>query len=220
MKFHGILFHTGSGSIAGVTASHNKGGAYLKAKSNPTNPNSVRQQATRSLFGTFASRWSTLLSQAQRDLWNTYAQTHTIPDALGAPVYINGISWYIMFNTRLVDAGIAPIVVPPPAADPNGYDTFSVDISALNTVDVTFTDALGAAEVMQLWQTLPGTEGQTPNEKQARLVGYSGLAEASPWAATLPFGVASDEQATFYAKRMNSDGQTSVSSVDTDLADY
>lgn len=220
MKYLGILIGALSGSVNGITGSHNKGGAYLRERAIPTNPNSTRQQATRSAFSAFASRWTNLLIQAQRDLWNTYAQNHTIVDKIGQDIYINGISWYIMFNSRLDDAGAGTITVPPPGAAPDPLDSFAVDISAVNTVNVTFTPVIGAAERVQLWMTLPGTAGQTPNFKQARLVGYSGLAEASPWAATMPFGVASGVQSTFYGKRMNADGQVSTSLVDTDLADY
>jgi hypothetical protein len=220
MKYFGLLIGGLSGSIGGVTGSHNKGGVYLRQRAVPTNPNSVRQQATRSAFSEFASSWTTVLDQAERDLWTTYAQNNTIVDKIGQDIYINGISWYIMFNSRLVDAGETPITVPPPGAAPSPLSTFAVDISALATVDVTFTPVLGADERMQLWMTLPGTAGQTPNFKQARLVGYSGLAEVSPWAATLPFQVQTGTQSTLYGFVMNDQGQTSVSLVDTDLADY
>lgn len=220
MKYKGELIGSLSGSQDGITGSHNKGGYYLRKKSTPTNPNSSRQQTTRSVFGMYAGAWTTTLTQAQRDLWNAYAQTHTIKDALGQDIYINGISWYIMFNTRLSDAGDPAITVPPPGAAPGGFFSLSVDISAINTADVTFTPALGAADRVQLWQTLPGTTGQTPNFKQARLVGYSPAAQASPWAATMPFGCASGEQVTFYGAVMNDDGQISVYEQYTDLADY
>lgn len=220
MKYFGHLIAGLSGSMGGVTGSRNKGGSYIRVRAVPTNPNSGRQQTTRTQFGSYASRWSTVLTQAQRDLWNTYAQNHTIEDKIGAQIYINGICWYIMFNTRLVDAGIAPIPSPPPGAAPTGFSTFTCDISALNTVDLTFAPAILGTDCIQLWQTLPGTSGQTPNFKQARLVGYSPQGQASPWAATLPFGVASAEQATFYGAVMNYYGQISVHEQHTDLADY
>ncbi len=220
MKYLGVLIGALSGSVGGITGSHNKGGGYLRLRSIPTNPNSTRQQATRSAFAQFASWWTTALNQAQRDLWNTYAQNHTIVDATGQDIYINGISWYIMFNSRLLDAGAVPIPGPPAGAAPNPLTTFTVDISALTTVDVTFTPVLAADQRMQLWMTLPGTAGQTPNFKQARLVGYSALAEASPWAATLPFQVQTTTQSTLYGFVMNDEGQVSTPLVDTDLADY
>lgn len=209
-----------SGSVNGLTFSRNKGGWYTKAKAVPTNPNSSRQQATRAQLGSFAGKWSNDLTQAQRDAWNAFAQAHTIKNALGEDIFINGINWWIMFNTRLFDAGLAGQAWPPILMAPPSLTTFSCDISAANTVDVTFTPAMGVAEGIQLWQTLPGSAGQTPNFKQARLVGYSPLAQASPWAATLPFGVQSGSQAVFYGIRYDDTGQVSVPLVHTDLADY
>ncbi len=220
MKFQSQIITAGSGSIGGTTYGHNKGGMYMRGRGIPYNPNSARQQATRGHFAFYANNWSTSLTQAQRDLWNAYAQTHTVKGPFGEDVYINGISWFIMFNSRLADAGFAAKYVPPPFAAPYGLTTFNCDISAITTVDVTFTPALSGVRAMQLWMTLPGTQGQTPNFRQARLVGYSALSEASPWAATMPFGVAADEQCTFYGRVMDDAGQISVLSVDTDIADY
>lgn len=210
----------GSGSMGTVTWSRNKGGYYVRNRSTPTNPNSSRQQTTRTLFGTYASFWSTTLSQANRDAWNTYAQTHTIKDAIGRDIYINGLCWFVMFSTRLVDAGLAGNAVPPAGAAPGGLTSFDCDISAITTVDVVFAPVLPGGHVLQLWMTLPGTAGQTPNFKQARLVSYSPADQATPWAATMPFNVASGEQCTFYCTVMNPDGQISVFEQDTDLSDY
>lgn len=220
MKYQGILGAQYRGKLCGVVGSHNKGGDYFRKLTTPTNPNSSRQQTTRTLFGLYATNWSNLLTQAQRDAWETYAQSHTIKDSQGNDIYINGLCWYVMFNTRLSDAGAAAITDPPPASAPAGFYTFTVDISALNTADVTFTPACPALHRVQLWQTLPGSAGQTPNFNQARLVGYSGVAEASPWAATMPFGCTSGNQVTFYGAIMNQYGQVSPYEQHTDLSDY
>lgn len=210
----------GSGSMGTVTWSRNKGGYYVRNRSTPTNPNSSRQQTTRTLFGNFASEWTTVLTQVQRDTWNTYAQTHTIKDAIGRDIYINGLCWFVMFNTRLADAARPSTQWPPSAAAPSGLTTFTPDISAITTVDVVFAPVLPAGHLLQLWMTLPGTAGQTPNFKQARLVAYSPIDQVTPWAATMPFNVISSEQCTFYCAIMNGVGQISVMEQDTDLADY
>ncbi len=218
MKFNGLLATDLSGSLDGITASRNKGGAYFRNRSTPTNPNSVRQQATRTALGNFSSRWSALLDQAQRDAWNTYSQNHTVKDALGNDIKISGLNWYIKFNTVLEDAAITAITAPPAGTAPVGFSSFSAAISSGTTCDVTFADALISGAVLQLWQTLPGTQGQTPNFKQARLVGYSAADASSPVEFTLPHTVAESEQSTIYGKQMNIKGQLSVSSVDTAVA--
>jgi hypothetical protein len=220
MIFKSIFLSGGSGSAGGLCVSRNKGGYYVKSKASPINPNSARQQATRTQLADYASNWTLLLTDVQRAMWNSYSQSHTIKNALGEDIYINGINWYIMFNTRLADASLTAIAVPPPGAAPIGFTTCSGDVSALDTLDVTFTPAVPAGHVIQLWQTLPCTQGSTPNFNQTRLVGYSGAAQASPWAATLPFTVNVDEQITCFARLMNPDGQVSVFSTFSDIADY
>ncbi|MBA7671839.1 hypothetical protein ES703_80005 [subsurface metagenome] len=220
MKFQSQIITAGSGSIGGTTYAHNKGGMYMRGRGTPTNPNSTRQQATRTQFGTYASRWTSHLDQAQRDSWNAYAQTHTVKGPFGEDVYINGISWYIMFNTRIVDAGIPPVDNPPVVPTPDALTTFDCAISAATTVDVTFTPVIIGSQCLQLWMTLPGSHGQTPNFKQARLVGYSPLGQASPWAATMPFGAQVNEQCTFYCKVLRMDGPISTAVQDTVIAAY
>lgn len=207
-----------SGACGAVVYSRNKGGYYMRQRVTPTNPNSSRQQTARSLFGTYASKWTTALTQAQRDLWNAYAETHFVKNSLGLDVKINGLSWYVMFSCRLADAGQGAITDPPVGADPDGFTTFTVAFTTTTTVDVTYAVALGGTESMQLWMTLPGTTGQTPNEAQARLVGYSALAAASPIAFTLPFAVPVGQQCVFYAKRMENTGQVSVAEQDVQIS--
>lgn len=202
------------GSIGAWTWSRNKGGSYIRKRTTPTNPNSSRQQTARSFFGTYAAKWTTTLTQAYRDQWDAYAETHYVKNSLGQDVKINGLSWYVMLNCRLADAGATAINAPPAGADPDGFSEFTVGYTSSTGVDVTYAGALGADERMQLWQTLPGTTGQTPNINQARLVGYSAAAAASPISFTLPFEVQVGQQCTFYGKRMNADGQVSVAEQD------
>ncbi|MBA7643701.1 hypothetical protein ES703_51433 [subsurface metagenome] len=220
MKFQSQIITAGSGSIGGTTYGHNKGGMYMRGRGTPTNPNSPRQQATRGQFAAFAAAWTGLLDQSERDLWNAYAQTHTVKGPFGEDLYINGISWYIMFNSRLTDAGFASKTVPPAFPAPGPLVSFEADISAITTVDFSYSPALTGVQALQAWMTLPGSQGQTPNFRQARLVGYSPLAQVSPWQATMPFGVTVDAQCTFYARVMNDAGQVSTLSVATDIADY
>lgn len=220
MKFQSQIITAGSGSIGGTTYSHNKGGMYMRGRGTPYNPNSQRQQATRGVFAAFAAAWTSLLDQSERDLWNAYAQTHPVKGPFGEDVYINGISWYIKLNSRLTDAALPSKKVPPAFPAPGPFGFLSADISAITTVDFSWSPALTGVQCAQAWMTLPGSQGQTPNFRQARLVGYCALAQASPWQATMPFGVAVDEQVTFYARVMNDAGQVSVLSVHTDIADY
>jgi len=43
MKFKSPILSQASGSIAGITFSHNRGGMYVRARAVPTNPGSPQQ---------------------------------------------------------------------------------------------------------------------------------------------------------------------------------
>lgn len=206
----GTMIGAISGSIGGQTFSHNKGGPYVRKRSIPTNPNSERQQAVRTILGILAAAWTNTLTNAQRATWNVYAEANTITNALGQAIKVTGLAWYLRCGARLLDAGGTAPTDAPTSAAPTGLATFTPAFSSTTAVDVTYTAALGATERMQLWMTGPDTAGATPNFNQAVLVGYSAAQAASPIAFTLPREVPDDSYATFFAARMDAQGLISA----------
>lgn len=83
-----------SGSVGGVTASRNRFGMYLRNRTVPVNPQSVRQNAARAIFGTAATDWSNLTGP-QRENWAAYAATTPVLNRLGETVYLNGFQMYV-----------------------------------------------------------------------------------------------------------------------------
>lgn len=198
------------GRIGGNVFSHNKGGDIIRLGTPPTNPQTSRQTITRAFLGTFASQWTSVLTQAQRDDWSVYAAGHAVKNSLGLDVFISGLAWYVKANCRLADAGLAAAPDAPIAAAPIAPATFTCVISAITTVDVTYTVVVGADEALILWGSLPVSLGSTPNMAQCRLMGYSGLAEASPWAATSPHGFTSGMRGVFYLGVLGAEGLISA----------
>lgn len=208
------------GRLAANVFSHNKGGSYVRLGTTPTNPQTSRQQTTRQILGTRAAQWSAGLTQDQRDAWDVYASQNAVKNSLGQDVYITGLAWYVKANARLVDAGLDLTQDPPVLGAPDGFNSLACDISAVTTVDVTFTGNLAATEAMALWVSLPVSVGSTPNLAQCRLVGYSGLAEASPWAATLPHSFQTGQRGVFYAARLSEEGLISAFMQAIDDSDF
>ncbi len=206
------------GRIGGNIFSHNKGGDYIRLGTAPTNPQSARQTAVRGIFGTLASQWTTLLSDAQRLAWNIYAVAHPVVNSLGQTVEITGLAWYIKANASLADAALVAVTDPPILTGPDALTTFSIAVTAGTVVTVTFTDVLAADEAMQLWVSLPVTPGSSPNKSQTRLLGYSTLAEASPWAATSPHAFAIDTKCVAFAARLSAEGLMSAFVSDSVIA--
>ena len=106
MKFKSALVTAISGSIGGMTGSHNKGGLYFRARSVPVNPNTPAQQSVRSIMGNLSVFWNGSLTQAQRDAWDVYAENVTLIDVLGEARTVTGLNHFIRSNVPRVQAGL------------------------------------------------------------------------------------------------------------------
>ncbi|MCK5603745.1 hypothetical protein KAR91_17795 [Candidatus Pacearchaeota archaeon] len=205
-----------SGSKGNTTFSRNKGGAYARSRATPTNPNTNRQQAARSVFGSRASAWNTL-TEVQRAQWDTYAETHTTKNALGQDIHISGMSWYVMLNSRLADAGSTLKTTPPPTTAMAALTTMTCTFTDEDTISVAFTGTVSGTGKIQLWQTPPGSKGSSPNQKQSRLVGYSALAPTTPEAFESPFTMIDQQKSVFFGRVMDSHGQVSAFVEDNEI---
>lgn len=106
-----------SGSIGGTTFSHNRSGAYKRNRSIPVNPNTDLQVAVRNAVRSIAIAWSTVLSQVQRDAWETYAANITWKNRLGQVISLTGLNHYIRSNTPRVQNGIDRVDAAPTIFD-------------------------------------------------------------------------------------------------------
>jgi len=100
-----------SGSMRGITASHNKGGLYFRGRTVPTNPNTARQQAMRSIVGGLMQSWSMQLSEAQRQGWRDYAAAVPVLDSLGQSMNLSGVNWFVKCNVssaQITSQGVTP----------------------------------------------------------------------------------------------------------------
>ncbi|GAJ05985.1 unnamed protein product, partial [marine sediment metagenome] len=174
------------------------------------------------LLSSLASQWSSLLTTEQRLAWNTWAGQQPKEGPLGNSINLTGINGFIWTNCHVLDAGDTILDDPPVDVAPNALLTMSADVSALTTADITFADTpLGATLRSVLFMSLPQSGEAEPNFKQCRIVGYSALAQASPWAATLPFPVLVDQKVIFFAAVYdNATGLFSQFLRAVDTADY
>lgn len=206
----GAMIGAISGSIGGTTFSHNKGGPYIRTRAIPTNPNTARQQAVRTILASLAAAWSNVLTAAQRATWDAFAEANTITNALGQSVKITGLGWYLRCGARLMDAGGTVPTAAPTAPGPAGLLTFTPSFSSTTAIDVAFTAALPGNEHLQVFMTGPDNAGATPNFNQAVLVGYSAAAAASPVALTLPRAVPVGQFSTFFGAVLDTQGLISA----------
>lgn len=99
MKFTPTLGGSYSGSLGGFTASHNKGGQYLRRRAVPTNPNTVRQQTARAALGALTEYWGQTLTESQRQGWRDYAAAVPVTDRIGNTINLTGQQMFVRSNT-------------------------------------------------------------------------------------------------------------------------
>ena len=102
-----------SGSIGATVYSHNRFGAYIRARSVPVNPSTDRQVAIRNATRSITIAWHSTLTEAQRAAWEAYAATLPWQNKFGDAVNLTGLNVFLRGNALLVQNGIARVDVAP-----------------------------------------------------------------------------------------------------------
>ena len=89
------------GSVGGLNYTANQfASIVMRAKSNPTNPNTGYQGYIKNGFGYASSLWKETLSDAQRTAWNAYAQTVAYEGPNGT-YYLPGRQLFIAIHSLM-----------------------------------------------------------------------------------------------------------------------
>lgn len=142
MKWKSALVTDLSGSMGGLTASHNRGGRYFRERIVPTDPMTPRQVTMRSVMADLVTHWTSQLTQAERDAWENYAENTPQTDQMGQVNYLTGQQAFIKANAAKVNSNLRlgttfPIVEAAPTvytAGPAGTIlSYSQDVSGAPT---------------------------------------------------------------------------------------
>jgi hypothetical protein len=142
VKF-GALAQDARGKIDGVVYSRNQFGSYVRQKVSPVQPQTARQTLVRERLTTLSKRFSTLISDAQRQAWNAFAKVNPVVDVFGNPQALSGISAYVRLNGVILNGGGTIIDTPPADLSVAGLLSLSVsieeagDVNAATSGDVT-----------------------------------------------------------------------------------
>lgn len=135
MIFESIIISRGSGSIGGLTASHNKGGNYFRARVTPVDPGTVFQTAVRLAAATLVNAWNNILTQIQRTAWDVYALNTPLLNPFGAAKTVTGLNMYVRGNVPRIQAGLIRIDAAP---------------TIFNLGEFTLTAGVASAAIQQL----------------------------------------------------------------------
>lgn len=141
MLFTSPVYSQASGSIAGITYSHNRGGMYTRARVTPTDPSSQRQQAVRAAMGVLAPYWGETLTQDQRDAWDLYGANVAWQNPLGETIFLTGQQHFLRCNIPHVQLGAPPEPDAPIIFDLGTFTAPTIhEAKAVNTISIAFTD--------------------------------------------------------------------------------
>lgn len=171
--------------LNGSVFARNRGGAYLRNKVTPVNPQTAAQVLARARLTQFAQSWRSL-TQAQRDAWNAAVNQWTTTDVFGDVVTPSGNALYIRLNVNVAIAGGTALTTPPQPVGADALTDLSVAAAAgLGTFDVTFTPGpVPADHAMFLESTPMLSPGINNASAEFRRIDTLAPAEASPYDAS------------------------------------
>jgi hypothetical protein len=113
-----MMMTDASGKLGGQVFSKNRGGAYVRTKVTPLNPQSTSQMTVRGIFASISSAWSGLL-EGQRASFNNFVSDYGRTDIFGDLRNPSGKNLFQRLNQNLEISGqaqltscVAPIEVP------------------------------------------------------------------------------------------------------------
>ncbi len=207
-----------SGSLGGVTFSRNRGGAYIRDRVVPTNPNTPQQQAVRGFVSQLTSLWLTTLSATQRAAWDLYALNVPLPNPLGEDRNVGGIGMYVRSNVPRLQTGLPRVDDAPTIFNLGAFTAPTITtLVAPDVLTLAFTDTddwVGEDDAALLTF---GSRGQNdsinffkgPYRTFPGVLGDATTPPTSPEVLTWPFTVAVDQRGFLRASVTRADGRLS-----------
>ena len=207
------------GSIGGTVFSRNRFGNYIRSRITPVNPASSRQNVIRAAIQNLSQRWSTVLTQLERDAWEVYAAAIVRQNALGAQIKLTGFNMFIRSNSirsqsadTVIDVGPTTLTLPP--GDPLMVGAIS---TATQQISVTFDDTLNWLDQdegrMYVFMSIPKSAGVTfvggPFRLAGSIEGDSTTPPTSPELIAVPFPVSTGQIVVVRARISEEDGRLS-----------
>lgn len=185
IKMSGIGVTEISGKAGGTVFSRGRGGAYVRNRVVPSNPQTIAQQAIRATFGAISSAWRTL-TQQQRDEWNAITADYPTQNRLGETKILSGKALFQKLNMNLLEAGQSLATSPSAPQGVNGpvsldITGFGIDNGAISTnVQVALATAGDDTTVVVFEATPPLSPGvKNANAKFVRFFQMTAVSSAA-----------------------------------------
>ena len=167
------------GKLAGNVFSKNSAAAYVRQKVTPVNPNTAKQQSSRSKFGTNSQAWRGLTTD-QRNSFNSNAPLYPHFNVFGVSAPLTGQQLFMSLNNNLKAANASTITLcQPPAAIPAATATGFVSARTGGTKLIQLIATTASYSVI-VQATAPYSAGRKAAKNQFRQITIkSGVAVAA-----------------------------------------
>ena len=170
IKF-GAILTDGRGKIGGHVASKNRGGAYMRTKVTPSNPNTISQATARGILSSLSQAWRGLADE-QRLSWNNAVSDWSKTDIFGDIKNPTGLNLYVKLNANLSNVGLALLNTPQGKIDMPVSFIESVSYnSGTDVMVVTFSNGNFDGESVIIRATPPVSAGKSFVKNLYRIIG-------------------------------------------------
>lgn len=172
------------GKLAGTVFSKNRGGAYVRTKVTPVNPQTSFQASVRARLTQLSQDFRSLTA-AQIAAWNSAVQSFSSTDVFGDIKNPSGINLYTKLNLNLLNAGQSVISTPPLPGAVDGVPVSGITVdSSPSTLDIASSlAAVPAGHTMIVEATAPQSPGKSFVKSEYRVVATVAAATAFPYSA-------------------------------------
>lgn len=216
MLFKSPVYSQASGSIAGITYSHNSYGMYTRARATPTNPGTSFQLAVRSAMNNAQVAWAAL-SAANKTLWNNYATATPVTNRVGESITLTGRAMYLrQWILRTANFGKTPVTTGPSTMGLTPLTPPVASVTAPSTLSLAFTNtdtwATAVGGHLFVFASRPESPGvlffKGPYRASGTVDGAL-VAPTSPASLTLPFVCAVGQRIFLRAIACDAEGRLS-----------
>jgi hypothetical protein len=178
---YGQMIAEARGKVAGLVASRNTYGAYMRQKVSPVQPRTSYQLAVRSFLAAASQAWRGI-SATEQAQWNLIAPTYSRTNVFGDRAPLTGFNLFVQLNRMRQILGLALLTTPPVPTAVSGINLATLAVvSGGPTYTITFTPTPLAANMYAVMYATPGlSPGISFIGGNTRVIGVAPPATASP----------------------------------------
>lgn len=179
IKF-GMMMTDARGKLGGQVFSKNRGGAYVRTKVTPSNPQTADQVAQRALLSSASQSWRGL-TEAERESWNGAVSNYSSTNVFGDIINPTGAQLHTKININVALAGGSVVTTPPlpiGISSPAGVSV-TADASTPEVILAWTSGAVPANTVMVVEATPCVSVGRYNVNNRFRVIGTLAAATAT-----------------------------------------